>query len=346
MTYNLAGGLPDPRIFPRNLKIFEMNFEQAISFNELDNEILKILRYRGINAKKEEILLTTGSIQGIFIFAYAFINSGDKVAIEYPTFAGAIRVFKSRGAKFVKIPVIPYYDLKIKEENGIKAVYVIPTGQNPTGIHMRLEDKKELLELAEEKDFIILEDDAYGLLNPEQPTLKSLDKNGRVVYITTLSKVLSPGIRLGIMVADKEIMEIFKLIKQNIDGGNSSPSLSLVYSSLKDGSFWDGLSKAKIIYKEKKEVMAEALKRYLPQAEWNYPEGGLFYFIRINGIDSEKILEKVKDRVIFSPGTKFFFDGYGKEYIRLSFSYSRPEEINEGIKIISEAIDNKIVSIE
>jgi 2-aminoadipate transaminase len=132
---------------------------------------------------------------------------------------------------------------------------------------MRLEDKKELLELAEEKDFIILGDDAYGLLNPEQPTLKSLDKNGRVVYITTLSKVLSPGIRLGIMVADKEIMEIFKLIKQNIDGGNSSPSLSLVYSSPKDGSFWDGLSKAKIIYKEKKEVMAETLKIYLPQAE-------------------------------------------------------------------------------
>ncbi len=336
LTCNLAGGLPDPRIFPRKIQIQKIPFGQETSFPELNKQILKILNYRGINAKEEEILLTTGSIQGIYIFAYSFIDKGNKVAMEYPTFAGAIKVFKSRNANLIKLPVIPYYDIEIKEE--IKALYVIPTGQNPTGVHMKLEDKKRLIELAEEKDFIILEDDAYGLLTPEQPTLKSLDKNRRVIYLTTLSKVFSSGIRLGIMVADEEIIKLFTNIKENIDGGNSTLSLSLIYESLKDGSFWEGLTRAKRIYNEKKSVMGEALNKYLPKAEWKYPDGGLFYFIRIKGIDSEKLLEKVKDKVTFAPGTRFFFDGYGKEYLRLSFSYSSLEEINEGIKIISKEI--------
>jgi len=334
LTYNLGGGLPDPSIFPK--KISDIHFEPEISFQELDKELLKILNYRGINAKNEELLLTTGSIQGIYIFSYSFIDPGDKIAIEYPTFAGAIKVFKARNPDLVKLPVIPYYNIEVKEK--IKAMYVIPTGQNPTGINMKLEDKKRLLELAEEKDFIILEDDAYGLLTPEQPTLKSMDKNGRVVYITTLSKVFSSGIRLGIMVADKEINETFRKVKENIDRGNSTLSLSLLFESLKDGSFWEGLTRAKRIYNEKKSIMGEALNRYLPQAEWNYPEGGLFYFIKIKGINSEQLLTKVKDKVIFSPGSKFFFDGYGKEYLRLSFSYSSPEEIEKGIEIISKEI--------
>ena len=142
LTYNLGGGLPDPSIFPK--KISDIHFEPEISFQELDKELLKILNYRGINAKNEELLLTTGSIQGIYIFSYSFIDPGDKIAIEYPTFAGAIKVFKARNPDLVKLPVIPYYyNIEVKEK--IKAMYVIPTGQNPTGINMKLEDKKDFL---------------------------------------------------------------------------------------------------------------------------------------------------------------------------------------------------------
>ncbi|WOE50370.1 PLP-dependent aminotransferase family protein [Sulfuracidifex metallicus DSM 6482 = JCM 9184] len=336
LIYNLGGGLPDPMVFPRSFSSPIIPFERTLSFQDLDEELIRLLKYRGIDASKDEILITTGSIQGIFIFSNTLLNDGDKVALEYPTFAGAIRVFKSRNVIPVKLPVIPYYDINIKDK--IKAVYTIPTGQNPTGIHMKLEDKKRILEMAEERDFFILEDDAYGLLTPEEPTIKSLDKNGRVIYITTLSKVFSSGLRLGIMVAKPSLIEKFRDMKEEIDGGNSSISLSLLYGSLKDGSFWEGISRAKRIYEEKKVIMEEALKKYLPEAEWTRPEGGLFFFIRVKGIDSDQLQEKLARKVLISPGTKFFFDGNGKEYLRLSFSYSTPNDIEKGIEIISQEI--------
>lgn len=337
MTINMAGGLPDPRIFPRSF-YSDIPFEPSFMIPGLDREIKKVLSFRGINVSTDEFLLTTGSIQGIFLFSRTILNPGDRVAVEYPTFAGALRVFKSVKVSLVKLPVIPYYDLRLPEN--VKVVYVIPTGQNPTGINMRIEEKKALLEMAEEKDFLILEDDAYGFLNPEEPTLKSMDRVGRVVYLTTFSKVLSPGLRLGLMVAHEDLIREFIKVKENVDGRNSSVSMALLYQSLRDNSFWEGLTRAKRIYEEKKDIMAEALDKFLPNAEWSYPQGGLFFFVRIKGINSGNLLNKVKDDVVFMPGAKFFFDNCGLDYFRLSFSYSSPPDIEKGIEIISKNIDS------
>ena len=364
---SLAGGLPDPQTFPKEeiKKIIDdvltekadiaLQYGATPGVTEFRKELVNLARYRGITGIKESnVFVTVGSQEALFILFNIFVDPGDTVIVEMPTYLAALNPLRARKPNFIGVhltengPDLDELERKVKESinNGKKPklMYVIPTAQNPGGTTMSLEDRKRLLEIAEKYDFLIIEDDAYGFLVFEgeaPPPLAALDKSNRVIYISTFSKILSPGIRLGWVAAHEEIISKIELYKQNVDLHTPTLTQLIAMEAIRRGVIQRQLPLIRRIYKEKRDVMLQALEKYFPkEAKWTKPVGGMFVFAWLpEKIDTTKMLEEsIRRGVAYVPGASFYYDYSGKNTMRLNFSYPTKEQLEQGIKILGQTI--------
>lgn len=356
---NFSGGFPDPKSFPTKelaavtARVMERDGATALQYGSaqgykglIEQLRLKLKRDNDVDVGPENILITSGASQAIDLVCTALLNPGDVVISEEPTWMGAVRMFGAHEAKVVGVPMddegmrLDILEAKLAEMKtaGVqpKFIYCIPSFQNPTGISTPLHRRIRLLELAKEYNVAVMDDDAYYDLRfsgENLPMLYTLDKSGLVIYTGTFSKILSAGMRLGWAVGPAPLIE--KMAKLKADGGNSfTGHIAAEYAATALESHIGELVQ---IYKSRRDTMLAALKQEMPQGvTWSEPKGGFFLWLTLpQGYDSVAMLPEARAHgVEFLPGTGCYFDGRGKENIRLSFSFSDEEAITRGIKIL------------
>ena len=363
---SLAGGLPDTSTFPPETfaalmtRIAQESSAQALQygptegFTETRECIREVMRAEGMDPDPEDVIVTTGGQQAIDLVAKTLVDPGDVVICEAPTYPGAVPVFCSYQAETVQIEV-DSDGMRIDELEAVcdrlaaagrrpKFVYSVPSFQNPSGVTMSPERRERLVALARERELLVVEDNPYGLLRyegePYEPLYK-LDGGDYVLYLGTLSKILSPGIRLGWLCAPPPVMEKVVLGKQAADLCTSTLTQYLVREYFAEGRWREYVDDLCGIYRERRDAMLEALEDYFPEgARWSRPGGGLFCWATLPSyIDTTDLLAKaLRDNVAFVPGAAAYVDGRGGSSMRLNFSASTPDEIREGIRRIGAVI--------
>ncbi|MEO6994627.1 MAG: PLP-dependent aminotransferase family protein, partial [Lacunisphaera sp.] len=301
------------------------------------------LQTRKIKAASSDILVTNGSQQVLDLVAKALINPGDVVLTENPTYLAAIQAFQALEARFVPVPtdaegLIPEALPELIKRHRPKFLYTIPNFQNPTGVTMNAARREALARIAVEHKLLILEDDPYGKLRysgVEVPPIKHWDEAGWVLYASTFSKTIAPGLRLGWVAAPAEIFSRLLILKQASDLHTSSFDQRVAYAFLSGNDQSVHLERIRRAYGERFAVMDAALQAEMPAGyQWTKPEGGMFLWITgPTGLDGLQLLERaIKHQVAFVPGRDFFPADAGANYLRLNFSNSKPERIREGVR--------------
>ncbi|MEW6399588.1 MAG: PLP-dependent aminotransferase family protein [Bacillota bacterium] len=359
----LSWGYPSPDSFPleemaRALRLTleeegaaSLQYSGGPSCGRLREVLAHLVLARRIHCGPEDILVTTGSNQAIDLVARAFVDPGDVVLVEDPTFFTALRIFQSRAARVRGITVEEdglsvaeleqvLHDLNRKGER-VKVLYLIPSFQNPTGRTLGPRKRARIVELAQRYDFLILEDDAYGLLyydSPPPPALKSIDDEGRVIYVSTLSKLIAPGIRLGWAVAPPPVLSALRQVK--LDAGTSPFMQAFAYR------LWEQIGEARAdwlrsLYRPRRDAMLAALEKESPEGfRWTRPGGGFFIWVEgPAGFDAASFRPLASGSgVDFIPGANFSGDGKARAGMRLCFSYCSIPEIEEGVSRLARAL--------
>ncbi len=364
---SFAGGMPGNELFPLETldKIYHsltekekqlaMQYGPTNGLPALLESLSEYLEAKGLPVKKNRLMITTGSLQGIHILAKAFIDPGDPVLVETPSFIGALSAFRAYDAQFVTVPLkgdgMDIQKLKEKLETTRpkpKFLYYVPNFHNPAGIIYSEEVKRQIIELLKDQDIPIIEDDVYSDLYfyeedvPKMQLIKAMDPEGiDVCYSGSFSKILGPGLRLGWMLVPEHIYKKCELIKQSIDA--CSPSISQVIADkfLREDYISDYLTTTRKEYKKRGLAMIEALEKYLPECvSFEKPRGGFYTWLKLpEGTDSTLILKKAIEKgVVFVTGKTFDPDGVKNDYMRVSFCNTDVETIQKGIPIIAEAI--------
>ncbi|MDR1915382.1 MAG: PLP-dependent aminotransferase family protein [Synergistaceae bacterium] len=362
---SFAGGNPDPKIFPiaefaNSYVILENDGKTVLQYGATDGyEPLKkfvanwMAPRMGRVVEPDELMITSGSQQGMDLLCAALINPGDGIIVEDPTYPGAIHTMRNRGAKFVTVPcdddgmkvdMLPDA-MERARASGIvvKFIYSIVNFQNPSGCSLSAERRKKMLEVAENYNLIVFEDDPYGHLRYDgihEPTMFSMDRSGRVVYACSFSKILAPGARVAWITGRPDIIRKMIMVKQGADMCTSLVAQSMVYQYCADGHMDSFLPKIIDHYRKKRDNMAEAFARYLPSdVQYTVPKGGFFFWVRIPGINSRELFNKSIERgVAFVNGSAFYANGGGLDYIRTCFTFATTEELDEGSRRLSLAI--------
>ncbi len=370
---SLAGGVPDPRTFPtdylakitydiiKNKGAYALQYSETKGILEVREMLSEFLyKARGIVVDAENIIITTGSKQGLDLIARALIDPGDVVITENPSYLAALGAFKIRGAELVGIKIdkngmrtdILEETVKklVSEGKKIKFIYTIPVAQNPAGTTMPPERKKHLIEIANKYDLLVLEDDPYSYFVFDDTVdirpVKTWDTEDRVIYMSTISKILAPGLRIGWIAAPKMLTRKLELVKQYMDLHTPTLNQYIVAEAIRSGFILEHANKIAPIYKEKRDAMLKAIKEYFPENVWyTEPVGGFFVFVYVNkpGFDTKKLMQVALDKykVAYVPGRSFHTDGSGANSMRLSFSYPPPDVIEEGIRRLAEMIKNE-----
>jgi len=276
-----------------------------------------------------------------------FIDPGDRIIVEKPTYLGALQSWNAYEANFLGVPIdaegIKLDELEEALKAGGKFVYLMPNFQNPSGVTLSLERRKRLLELVAKYEVPLIEDDPYGQLRYEGkhiPPLFALD-GPDVIYMSTFSKILSPGLRLGWMIAPPEIIHRLVQAKQGTDL-HTSTLIQMVVYEVSHGGFLDRQVRAiRTVYRERRDTMLCAMEEHFPSGvTWTQPQGGLFLWVTLPpSLDSAEVLrEALKMKVAFVPGASFYADGSGANTMRLNFSYSKPAIIEEGIRRLGQVL--------
>lgn len=322
----------------------------------LDLLVEKLNRDQGIACARENLILTAGGSQALGLLCELFLDRGDTILSEAPTWAGAVHTFKNVGVNVASVPVDEYganadaLEARLKElrAQGIapKAFYIIPNFQNPYGVTTTLERRQRIVELAREYNFMIFEDDAYFDLRfsgEQLPTLYSLANGENVAYFGTFSKTLSPGMRLGWVVAEAGIINRLAVLK--VDGSTNPFASHVAYEFCKDGALEARIQELIAIYRHRRDFMLGELGERMPEGvTWTVPDGGFFIWLTLpEGLDSTRVLQGCRERnVEVLPGTANFFDGSGRSNIRLAFSYVTDDETARGMQILSEVIQDEL----
>lgn len=318
-------------------------------FWSLRERICELMQKRGVSCSPEEIIVLSGSQQGIDIAARVFIDPGDVIFVEEPSFFSALQIFSMAGARIIGVPVDDHgmkMDVleQLLQRYKPKLIYCMPTYQNPSGLSMSIERRRKLLELAYRKKVLIIEDDPYGEIIYEgvkKPTLKELDPYGYVIYLSTFSKILFPGIRIGWMVAPKPIIYQFTMFKQLQDLHSNSLSQWIVERFLLSGKYDEHVKKLCAEYRIKRDTMLEALlNKPVEGMEWIKPTGGFYIWCKLpEGIPHMALFVNALEKgVSYVPGTAFYLNGRGAQYMRLNFTYPSIEAIKKGVAQLKEAI--------
>lgn len=364
---SLAGGWPAPEDFPvaEVTEIFNqlvaehgdqmLQYGPTHGFLELRKEIATRMHLEGLKGiDPDEILITHGSTQGMNLCAQVFINHGDVIIVENPTYIGGIGSIQLRGGKMKGVPldndglntVQMAALLSELKRNGktVKGVYLVPNFQNPTGVTLSLERRRQLVEIAETHNLVIFEDDPYCELRFEGetlPSLKRLDPNNRVVHLRSFSKTFNPGMRLGWIVADRRVIRHMITAKQFIDISTNSLSQLILLEFIRRGLLEKQIRNNVAHYRKKRDFMLEQLEKYFPQeVSWNRPLGGFFIFVHLpEQLSAADLFYAAVDRnIAFINAHSFFVDGTGHNTIRLSYSQAGFEVIEIVIREISVLI--------
>jgi 2-aminoadipate transaminase len=371
---SFAGGMPAPELFP--LAEFEEASREVIAetgsvalqysategYTPLREMIARHTARYGIEARPEHVLITTGSQQALDLIGKLLINPGDRILVEAPTYLGALQAFNVYGADYVSVPTddngLRTDELEAALRSGPKFMYILPNFQNPAGVTLTLERRKALVRLADKYGLPIVEDDPYGQLRYEGehlPPLLVLDREtrgmrhdngyriGNVIYLSSFSKTLAPGLRLGWIVAPVEVIAKLVQLKQGADLHTSTLTQMLAFAVARGGFLDAHTHRLRDVYRERRDVMLAALAEHFPpptSVTWTQPAGGLFLWMRLpEGMDAAALLEEaLRENVAFVPGHAFFPAGEaGRRFCRLNFSNARPEMIREGVARLARA---------
>jgi 2-aminoadipate transaminase len=378
---SFAGGLPAPDVFPVERfreacrKVLEKQGQLALQYGPSEGyEPLREMIARhtsryGIKAEPQHVLITSGSQQALDLIGKLLINSGDRILVEAPTYLGALQSFSVYGAEYVCVPSdgdgLRTDLLEEPLRSGPKFMYVLPNFQNPGGTTLAEGRRHELVLLAERYGIPIIEDDPYGQLRYEGEHLTPLvvldrqnlrrDKGfsmGNVLYLSTFSKTLSPGLRLGWIVAPPEVISKLVQLKQGADLHTSSFAQMVAYEVARDGFLDEHIKLIRRVYGERRDVMLKALEEFCPpEVSWTRPLGGLFLWVTLPvGMDCHRLFEAaLKQNVAFVAGDCFYAgngcDVEGMRHFRLNFSNAQPEQIREGVRRLAIAIKNQLAGL-
>ena len=367
---SLAGGMPDPITFPvEEIKeisqnIFNKKSAQALQYSsteglpELRRCILDHLAKDGNNGELENIIISSGSQQGLDLVGKTFLSPGDVAIVELPSYLAALNAFYSYGGELVGIPmddegmqmdILEEKLTQLKNEGKkVKFIYTISNFQNPAGVTMSLARRKKIIEIAHKFNVFIVEDNPYEKLRFEGepiPSIYSLEKNGSVISLGTFSKILCPGLRLAWILGNKEVIRKIAILKQATDLCTSILNQLIASEYCKLGKLEENIESNVQIYKRKRDVMLNALDKYFPkEVSWTKPQGGFFVVATLpEYIDTKKMLkEAIEENVAYVPGAPFFADRKGQNTMRLSFCFPSAEDIDEGIKRLGKVIKKNI----
>jgi len=374
---SLAGGLPDTSTFPPESyaaimqRVAEESCARALQYGPTEGaavfkeRIVEVMAAERTFVDPDDILVTTGAQQAIDLMCKALIDPGDVIVCEAPTYPGAIPAFRAYQADVVQIDMdtdglrIDELERTLERLEGEgrrpKFLYTIPSFHNPAGVTMSLPRRRRLVEVARQRELLVVEDNPYGLLRFEGealPTLRSLDgpsaaegAGGLVVYIGTFSKILSPGIRLGWAVAPGPVMDKLRIGKASADLCSSSMTQYFVDSYFAAGRWTDYLDSLRELYRRRRDTMLEALAEHFgPEASWTRPGGGLFLWVTLpDYIDTTDLLARaLRENVAFVPGEAAYVDGRGRSSLRLNFSGVGESDIREGVRRIGEVVREQV----
>lgn len=362
---SFAGGLPAPEMFPVeemkkvSIRVLEENGEKALQYSTTEGftQLRKKISER-MNTKLhtsvdfDDILITNGSQQGLDFCGKLFIDEGDVILCESPTYLGAINAFKAYEPQFVEVPTddngMKIDELKkiLDKVHNVKMIYVIPDFQNPTGRTWTYERRKEFINIISEYNIPVIEDSPYGELNFSgeiNPSLKSLDKEGLVIFLGSFSKIFCPGLRIGWIAAAEKLLQKFIMIKQGSDLQASTRSQMEVSKYLEMYDIEENISKIKKVYSKRRDVMIKAMEDEFPkEVIFTRPSGGLFTWVTLpRNMNARKLLEEcLEKKVAFVPGGSFYPNGGNENTFRLNYSNMPEDRIVEGIKRIAQIIKN------
>jgi 2-aminoadipate transaminase len=362
---SFAGGLPAPELFPldeiarAHAEVFATEGAAALQYSTtegwrpLREWIATRMSQRGVHTNAERILITSGSQQGIDLVAKVLLDPGDAVVVENPCYLAALQAFSGYEASFIPVDSDDEGMLVDQVEHALeslraKLIYLVADFQNPKGTTLSLERRRHLIEISRRYRVPILEDDPYGELRyrgQRPPTLAALDGDGHVVYISTLSKTLSPGMRIGWVAASDEIIRSLIVAKQSADLHTSTVEQRAAARTLTSFDFDGHVRQLCKVYGERCDAMLGALEAHFPSStRWTRPEGGLFLWVELpESVRGEDLLEDaLRDKVAFVPGSPFFVAPAGLNFIRLNFSNRPPDVIEEGIKRIARALERRL----
>src|SRR3954449_5156071 len=363
---SLAGGLPDTATFPAETfaavtsRIARESCAKALQYGPTEGLaetvecIAQVMAAEGMRVDADDVMVTTGGQQVIDLVTRALIDPGDVIVAEAPTYPGAVPCFSSYQADVVQIDMdsdgmrvdLLEETLDQLERDGRtpKFIYTVPTFQNPAGETLSLERRRRLVEVAHERELLVLEDNPYGLLRYEGtplPTLRELDGGVYVMYLGTFSKILSPGIRLGWVLAPPPVLHQINMGKQAADLCSSTLSQLMVQAYFEQARWRDYVDTVKESYRARRDTMLDALAEHFPpQAEWTRPQGGLFVWATLpDFIDTTDLLARaLRENVAFVPGAAAFLDGRGRSSMRLNFSAVAEDDIREGVRRIGKIV--------
>jgi 2-aminoadipate transaminase len=372
---SFAGGLPAPELFP--IKRFEEACKRVLAekgasalqygptegYAPLREMIAQNMTRYGIVAAPDNVLITSGSQQALDLIGKLLVNPGDRVLVEAPTYLGALQAFDVYGAEYVSVPVdgdgLQTGLLEEALRSGPKFMYVLPNFQNPGGVTLSEGRRHELVLLADKYGIPIIEDDPYGQLRYEGehlPALVVIDREnlrrddgyrlGNVIYLSTFSKTLAPGLRLGWIVAPAEVIAKLVQLKQGADLHTSTFTQFVACEVARDGFLDEHVKTIRQVYRQRRDAMVSALEEFSPPGvTWTRPAGGLFLWVTLpDGMDCQALFAiAVRENVAFVPGDCFYTGGTeGRRHMRLNFSCAPPEQIREGIRRLAVAMRSQM----
>ncbi len=373
---SFGGGLPGPDVFPiekiseacvsvlHNNGALALQYGTTEGYLPLREMISKHTERYAMKVDPDNVMITSGSQQALDLLGKVFINRGDRILVESPTYLGALQAWNAYGAEYVTVPSDDCGMITDALENalrtGPKFIYLLPNFQNPTGATIPLDRRLKIIELADRYGVPIVEDDPYGQLRFEGDHIAPvvhLDNQfrasdngttycGNVIYLSTFSKTLAPGLRLAWIIAPSEVIRKLVTAKQGTDLHTATFNQVVAFEVAKDGFLDQHIKLIREVYKDRRDAMLESLAEFMPEGvHWTHPAGGLFLWVTLpEYIDATNLLKvALEDKVAFVPGGSFHPDGRGMNTMRLNFSYSKPDVIAEGIARLGRAVKKQVI---
>lgn len=360
---SFAGGMPAPELFPVEgvkkaaMEVMDEAGRVALQYTSTDGLpalrekiVARMAAKNGVKTDIDHILVTSGSQQGLDFSARIFLNPGDVVLLESPSYLGAVNAFKACEPNFIEIPtddngmIIEELDKVLATTKNVKMIYVIPDFQNPTGKTWSLERREKFMEVVNKYEIPVVEDNPYGELRFEgkdMPSLKSMDTKGLVIFLGTMSKILAPGLRIGWICAEDEILGKYNFIKQGADLQSSTIDQLIANKFLEMYDLDEHVAKIKEVYRKRRDAMLKTMEETFPkEVKYTHPEGGLFTWVVLPTYMDAKALapQCLEKKVAYVPGGSFFPNGGKENHFRLNYSCMPEEKIVEGITKIAEVI--------
>ncbi|WP_435298902.1 PLP-dependent aminotransferase family protein [Timonella sp. A28] len=369
---SLAGGMPNLADLPLDdiaeltAKVIATEGMTALQYGsgqgrqQLREHIVDVMKLESIEAHPDDVVVTTGSQQALDLVTRIFIDPGDVIVAEAPSYVGALSVFRSYEAEIEHVPLdanglVPHeLDATLTrlkaEGRRVKFLYTIPNFHNPAGVTLSLERRHEVMAICKRHNVVIVEDNPYGLLGFDReptPAMRAFDDEG-VIYLGSFSKTFAPGYRVGWVVAPHAVREKLVLAQESAILSPSHASQMAIEAYLSNHDWKKQIVDFQSMYKSRRDAMISALSEFLPDAQWNVPDGGFYVWVKLPpGLDSKTMLPRaVTGRVAYTPGTAFFYDGTGADHLRLSFCYPDEATIREGVRRLAAVVSAERESVE